>query len=368
MKDTSRYIGPVYRNIYKNKASSRAQIAAELGISLPTVTQNLNYLIEKGLVYEAGEFESTGGRKANIYSIVAEARLTIGVDITQTSFSIVLVDLNLVILDRISHHVMFEDSMEYRRRIGDAVRGMILKNEIREENLLGIGISLPAIIKEDQKTITFARVISVGRDFYGEMKKHMPARFLFFNDASSAGWAEIWNRDEEKPMVYLSLSNSVGGAFLMNKQIYNGRNWRSSEFGHICIVPKGKKCYCGLEGCVDAYCSAQVLTDFTDGDLEGFFTKVLEEKNAGYSKILDEYLQHLSSAVANLRMCYDCDVILGGNVGGSLETFLETCRGYVIQKTMFEKRADFLQICSMKKEPSAVGAALYYVNEFIQGI
>ena len=47
-RNAIRYKGDVYRHIYKNKASSRQMIAADLGLSLPTVTMTLNYLMEEG--------------------------------------------------------------------------------------------------------------------------------------------------------------------------------------------------------------------------------------------------------------------------------------------------------------------------------
>ena len=46
-RNAIRYKGDVYRHIYKNKASSRQMIAADLGLSLPTVTMTLHYLMEE---------------------------------------------------------------------------------------------------------------------------------------------------------------------------------------------------------------------------------------------------------------------------------------------------------------------------------
>ncbi len=57
------------------------------------------------------------------------------------------------------------------------------------------------------------------------------------------------------------------------------------------------------KGCLDAYCSALRLADLTEGKLEIFFEK-LEEGNAEYEKIWDEYLDNLAIAVDNLRMCF----------------------------------------------------------------
>ena len=56
------------------KKVSRQDIAAALGFSMPTVLQNVADLIDCGLVCEAGEYGSTGGRKAKALSICEGAR------------------------------------------------------------------------------------------------------------------------------------------------------------------------------------------------------------------------------------------------------------------------------------------------------
>ena len=60
----TRDFGNVFRLIYSEKQCTRQQISAKLGISLPTVTHNLNLLEESGLIYNAGAQQATGGRKA----------------------------------------------------------------------------------------------------------------------------------------------------------------------------------------------------------------------------------------------------------------------------------------------------------------
>lgn len=59
----SKISGDIFRFLYLNKQSSRQEIAQSLGISLPTTTRNLNALQESGFIENAGEFQSTGGRK-----------------------------------------------------------------------------------------------------------------------------------------------------------------------------------------------------------------------------------------------------------------------------------------------------------------
>ena len=51
-----------------------------------------------------------------------------------------------------------------------------------------------------------------------------------------------------------------------------GDAFRCGEAGHMTLIPDGKPCYCGKTGCVDAYCSARLLSDLSGGRLEDSFS------------------------------------------------------------------------------------------------
>ena len=64
----------------------------------------------------------------------------------------------------------------------------------------------------------------------------------FANDANAAMMAE--DMHEYQDAVYLSLNNTLGGAFCINGKLVAGQNQKAGEFGHMILVPGGKKCYC----------------------------------------------------------------------------------------------------------------------------
>ena len=72
---------------------------------------------------------------------------------------------------------------------------------------------------------------------------------------------------------------------------------------------------------MDAYCTALRLQDLSGGNLETFFDKVRKREPEAL-KVWEEYLDHLALSVTNLRMIFDCRIILGGYVGGFLEGFM----------------------------------------------
>ena len=55
--------------VLNNHVTSKAGIAKELNLSMPTVLANVNDLLEKRVLEETGEYASTGGRKAKSIGI-----------------------------------------------------------------------------------------------------------------------------------------------------------------------------------------------------------------------------------------------------------------------------------------------------------
>lgn len=54
--------------------------------------------------------------------------------------------------------------------------------------------------------------------------------------------------------VVLALGTGIGSCIFSRGNAHLGTDGFAGEFGHTCIVPNGRTCGCGLQGCVEAYC------------------------------------------------------------------------------------------------------------------
>ncbi|PYG87105.1 putative NBD/HSP70 family sugar kinase [Ruminiclostridium sufflavum DSM 19573] len=357
----------IYKFLYKHEPISIQEIAHTLNMSLPTVTQNIKELHERGLVIKTGLFKSTGGRKAKAISYNSTARYAIGLDVTRNHIGAVLIDLSGKVIKNEKQQFPFVNSKEYFKGVGDFVRDFIKDYKIMNEDILGIGIALPAIISPDRETVSYATVIDFKGGNVNAFTEYMSYPCIFSNDANAAGFAEMWGEETSENVVYLSLNNSVGGSIIIGKNIYEGYNNRSGEFGHMTIVPNGRTCYCGKKGCVDAYCSAKILSDTTNGNIAEFF-RLLSTGSEPQRSVWDEYVSHLVIALNNLRMLFDCRVILGGYAGAYMDEYLEQLRERVSEYNTFEEDGSYLSVCKYKLETTAVGAALILVEDFIKNV
>ncbi len=357
----------IYCLLWANDNLSRKEVGDRLQLSLPTVTQNIAELMEEGLIKETGFIGNTGGRRAKVYSVDKNARCAIGLDITRHHVTAVAVDLAGCVMHHIRIRYEFSLSIEYYKRLSMLVNEVIAVSGIDKQKILGVGIGLPGLVTEDKRNVFYGKILDFTGATCEEFSQFIPYPSAFCNDANGAGFAEIWANSNLENAFYLMLSNNVGGAIVINGQVYCGEGIRSGEVGHITIVPNGKPCYCGQFGCVDPYCAATNLSDLTDGNLESFFRQ-LEQGEPVAKKAWDDYLYYLSLTVNNLRMLFDCKIILGGYVGAYIAPYMGRLKEMAAARNTFESNADYLCPCRYTKEAIAAGAALPFIDDFIKSI
>ena len=373
----------VFRYVNGRRETSMPDISAALDISGPTVLTIVKELKSAGVVEEVGALESTGGRKAKAIASVKEARYAVGMDITGNHVGFAYTDLSMKVLDheRIRKH--FYNEEQYFQEIGELLKDFIARNHIPEGQIEGVGIALPGIVDREKNILTRSHVLGIQEASNRMWTKYIPYPCELLNDANAAAITEdICCERPESNMVYLSLSNSVGGAVIFADEMksnmgtkvgnddmtmYMGNNWRSGEFGHMVIHSEGRTCYCGKKGCLDAYCSALKLAGLEEGNLSAFFRE-MESGNEEYKRIWEDYLQDLAIAVDNLRMCFDCQIVLGGYVGNHMEPYIERFKEIVSKKNIFGGSGEYVRVCQYREESSAYGAALYQIENYISKI
>lgn len=350
----------IAKYILQKGETSKPEIASELGISMPTVLQNVKELVGAGIVTETGKYESTGGRKASALSVVGDFRVAVGIDITANHISYVLIDLCGTVLAKERIKLPFDNSVDYFERVAEQLETFIRENVSERDKILGVGVSLPGIIDKQNEMLVRSHVLKQDHMSLRQLSQLISYPVSYENDANCALTAEIRYIDTD--MIYLSLSNSVGGAIYLGGRLREGDNHRSAEFGHIIMKVGGRKCYCGKKGCVDAYCSASVLLQYADS-LEEFFDG-LQNGDGQKQKVFDEYLDDLAVAVTNLRMTFDCDIMLGGYVGGYLKRYMPKLSRKAAAYNMFASDTLYLKNCTYEKEASAVGAAMHFICRY----
>jgi predicted NBD/HSP70 family sugar kinase len=302
------------------------------------------------------------------------AYYAIGANITANHISAVLLNLFGATIAHKRIRIPFQKSGDYMQTLANLIWGLVGECGIQKQRILGVGLSMPAIISQDGQKLAYASVLNFTNGRLQDFSASIQLPCHFINDATAGGYAELWHNPmfsqpgNAAAVVYLSLNNSVGGAFFLDGKEYAGTNQRSSEFGHMALHPDGgRTCYCGKTGCVDIYLSALRLAGECDGNLASFF----EQLQRGVPEAVESwhaYRADLVRCVNNLRMAYDCLVILGGYVGEYLNPYLSELRMAAAALNTFEQDGSYLYVSTDKLENSAVGAGLTWITDYIQNI
>lgn len=328
-------LSEVIQLIHHNGAMSRADISRETGLSAPTISALASVLIKSGLITEAGEAESSGGRRPILMQFNHRARYAIGVDLGATHISSALIDLggNVVALKKQSLDAM-RDPWAAIELVRAQLSDLIKANDIHISDLLGVGIAAPAPLEGEGLNRLSPIILpawqdidlkeQVGRDFDG-------LSIYVDNDANAGALAEKWWGKGRgfSNMAYIKLGTGVGSGLIINDVIFRGSAGTAGEIGHTSISSDGPLCRCGNHGCMESYVGspaiiANVASKLKSRAIPGVdpdHIRVADLARAAVdgdplaSQIIEEAGVYLGIAIANmLNLLNPGLIVLGGDL------------------------------------------------------
>lgn len=359
----------VYQYIYRKKITSKLQIVQDLQMGLSTVSQNLNLLEQDGLIEKNGYFESTGGRKANAIQIVSDFRISIGIGILKNMFHIAAVDLYGNTLYTNTIPFPYSNTPDYYKQVTDKIKEFIATNQYDEEKILGVSIATQGITSPDHSTVLYGNIMNNTGMILEDFSRYLPYPCYLEHDSKSAAFLELWKHPELDSAVVFLLNRNLGGAIITNHQIHQGSSMHSGTIEHICINPDGPLCYCGNRGCLETYCSANALEQAAGMNIKDFFSLLHEKKSPQLTQIWKDYLHHLAFAMKNINLIIDAPIIISGYLA---PYFLEDDIAYLTKhinvSSPFALNKEHIFVGTNGQYTPAIGAALFYVNQFIHAI
>ena len=359
----------VYQYIYRKKITSKLQIVQDLQMGLSTVSQNLNLLEQDGLIEKNGYFESTGGRKANAIQIVSDFRISIGIGILKNMFHITAVDLYGNALYTNTIPFPYSNTPDYYKQVTDKIKEFIATNQYDEEKILGVSIATQGITSPDHSTVLYGNIMNNTGMILEDFSRYLPYPCYLEHDSKSAAFLELWKQPELDSAVVFLLNRNLGGAIITNHQIHQGSSMHSGTIEHICINPDGPLCYCGNRGCLETYCSANALEQAAGMNIKDFFSLLREKKSPQLTQIWKDYLHHLAFAMKNINLIIDAPIIISGYLA---PYFLEDDIAYLTKhinvSSPFALNKEHIFVGTNGQYTPAIGAALFYVNQFIHAI
>lgn len=81
------------------------------------------------------------------------------------------------------------------------------------------------------------------------------------NDTSAAALAEklFGVARDANDFIVIAGHSGIGGALYLGGRLYRGSGGFAGEIGHVRVVPGGRRCSCGDDGCLEAYLAEEAL-------------------------------------------------------------------------------------------------------------
>jgi len=131
----------------------------------------------------------------------------------------------------------------------------------RQARAIGIGTPGPACAegRVARVAINLAGWQDVTLADWVEAKTGLPT--VLANDANCAGLGEAWlgAGGNFRDLIMLTLGTGVGGAVILNGELFVGRTGAAGELGLITLNPDGPPCNSGNRGSLEQYCSVQAV-------------------------------------------------------------------------------------------------------------
>jgi glucokinase len=183
--------------------------------------------------------------------------LAIGVDIGGTKVAGGVVDEDGQVIDREWRDTPGHDAGDTEAIIVDVVRTLAARNEVTS-----VGIGAAGWIANDHATVLFAPHLAWRNEPLREaLKDRIDLPLIIENDANAAAWAEFrFGAAQGQPVVVcVTLGTGIGGGLVVDGSVYRGAYGIACEYGHMTLVPDGRRCACGNLGCWEMYASGRAL-------------------------------------------------------------------------------------------------------------
>lgn len=355
----------ILRYLYKQKKATPLMIQKGTGLSRPTTAQILKELIQDETLQISGLADSTGGRKANLYEFDSLKKISIGVEIVADHYELSAVDLYGELLKYEKRWQSFSMEESYIENVCSGIKQFIDSLEGCNEQILGVGIAIQALISSDGRHIIYGKILDCDGLDITEFSKRIPYPCKFNHDAESVANVELWKQPSLKNAIYFNVREDVSGAMIINRKFFQDGPYKSGIFEHMTIVPNGRPCYCGKKGCVNSYCSLRGLLK-TQEDIQSFFTK-LRNGSQTHQKRWIKYLKYWAVAIDNLHMTINSHIILGGLLSHYLiEEDIVYLHQLVKEVSAFPVAEQFIEISRSGTFPTCIGAALPYIQEYLE--
>ncbi|MFH5879100.1 ROK family protein [Arthrobacter sp. NA-172] len=324
----------VLAGIQRNGGATRAQLAAESGLTKASVSSIVADLLESGLVRETYVTRDGERGRPGTGLVLNPARGALAVEINVDYLAVGVLDF--------AGELTFHETLERHNRGSKPADILPLLVAMAQRaateaiaagvELLGGELTVPGLVDTERNVVVAAPNLGwADVELSEELPKILPdAPFgvSLANEAKSAALAELWfgqgadhgTSERFRDFLYISGEVGVGGGLVIESRLFAGPQGHAGEIGHVVVHPDGPLCACGGHGCLETfagqdaiYSAAGIDPDSTSQQMDQLLSRVAEGDERAVSAV-EQAGRYLGIAVASTaRVANISAVVLGGH-------------------------------------------------------
>ena len=278
--ETRRRNGILIKNkIFRTEHAMRGEIAKELGLTLPTITNSINEMIKEGVVEPEPlpeECLSGGyGRKPQMVRFRREAGYSIGIELGAYHTRAVLVNLRGEVVEERTRRkaaLQYGEMLAQVTELVDELCGCVPSLQKEEGKLIGIGIGVPGFVDTEGGTIRQNfRVDWNGRPLGADLRERYPVPILIDNNTRfrAMGYEMQLRGTRPKMFAYLFISRGLACPIMYNDLVLSGAGAGAGELGQTILL------YAGVNGEKRTVTADQIASE------SALFERCMEEMERG---------------------------------------------------------------------------------------
>lgn len=264
-------------------ASTLADIAKDLDLSIPTVAKFTTELIKEGYILDLGKTDAFTGRKPNLYGLNPKAGYFVGIDVQHKKVCLGMTDFAGTLMgDIISVPYLLEDTPQALDRLYTIIKDYVGTHSISKKKIMGIGVNIAGKVNP-MTGYSYSYFQFDKEPLADTMTQQIGFPVYLDNDSRAMAYGEYMSGDfkeDKKSLLFINLNWGLGAGLIIDGKPYYGKSGFSGEIGHICALDNEIICNCGKKGCLETEVSGLAVE------------RILHERMAqGCSTVMADYIQ-----------------------------------------------------------------------------
>lgn len=165
------------------------------------------------------------------------------------------------------------------------------------------------------------------------------------NDANVMGMGEVafGAAKDCSDVIFITVGTGIGGAIVINGQLYGGYKNRGAELGHLTVQHDGIDCSCGGRGCLEAYASTSALvqqyankTGRNVDEIDGrYIIQKFKDNEPEAVACLKDHTDYLGHGIAGFINTFAPQkVVIGGGISEAGQFYIDMIKGSAFKYAM----------------------------------